>query len=185
MGRLINRRNYFKVWRVKGEEGKWEPARHPWRAGCDSFLHRITGLDMLRRPEGRLRGSGRLGHFATLHSHASLHPHFVGPSLCFAKPLSGPPKRHIQPKRYTPCSGFSGYIFCSKIWYKKKGKRKFLDKFLAGGEHMNPIVVLHPNSIRVYKIFLLNHWLSRGMIPLHSRRGSRFCRGITGSVETY
>jgi hypothetical protein len=29
----------------------------------------------------------------TLHFHASLHPHFCSPGLCFAKPLFGPPKR--------------------------------------------------------------------------------------------
>jgi hypothetical protein len=46
------------------------------------------------------RGSVRLGHSATLHSHGSLHQHFVGPGLCFAKPLYGPPKRRKQPKRY-------------------------------------------------------------------------------------
>jgi site-specific DNA-cytosine methylase len=28
-------------------------------------------------------------------------PHFVGSGLCFVKPLSGPPKRRKQPKRYT------------------------------------------------------------------------------------
>jgi hypothetical protein len=37
---------------------------------------------------------------ATLHSHAKPPPHFVGPGLCYAKPLSGPPKRRKQPERY-------------------------------------------------------------------------------------
>jgi hypothetical protein len=39
----------------------------------------------------------------SLRSHASLHPPFVGPGLCYAKPLFGPPKRRKQPKRYTQC----------------------------------------------------------------------------------
>jgi hypothetical protein len=29
------------------------------------------------------------------HSHASLHPHFASPGLCFAKPLYGLAKRRI------------------------------------------------------------------------------------------
>jgi hypothetical protein len=51
-----------------------------------------------------LRGSGRLSHSATLHSHASLHPHFASPGLCYAKPSFGLAKRHIQPERYVQCA---------------------------------------------------------------------------------
>jgi hypothetical protein len=43
-----------------------------------------------------------LGHSATLHSHATLHPHFCSPGLCFAKPLFGLQKRRKQPERYAP-----------------------------------------------------------------------------------
>jgi hypothetical protein len=42
-----------------------------------------------------------LGHCAALHSHATLHPHFASPGLCYAKPLFGLAKRRQQPKRYT------------------------------------------------------------------------------------
>ena len=42
-----------------------------------SFNKRYT----LRRPFRRLRASSRLGHFASLHSHASLQPHFASPGL--------------------------------------------------------------------------------------------------------
>jgi hypothetical protein len=45
-----------------------------------------------------------LGHSATLHSHAKTPPHFVGPGLCFAKPLSGLAKRRKQPERYVQLS---------------------------------------------------------------------------------
>jgi hypothetical protein len=37
-----------------------------------------------------------------LHSHAIAPAQFVGPGLCYAKPLSGPPNRRIQPERYAP-----------------------------------------------------------------------------------
>jgi hypothetical protein len=36
----------------------------------------------------------------SLRSHGSFHPHFASPGLCFAKPLYGLSKRHIQPERY-------------------------------------------------------------------------------------
>jgi hypothetical protein len=36
----------------------------------------------------------------SLRSHGLFHPQFVGPGLCYAKPLSGPPNRRIQPERY-------------------------------------------------------------------------------------
>jgi hypothetical protein len=49
-------------------EEKW------WSTGAQH----ITGLYMLRSLRS-LRGSGRLGHFATLQSHAALPPQFVGP----------------------------------------------------------------------------------------------------------
>jgi hypothetical protein len=45
-------------------------------------------------------GYGFARSIASLHSHAKPPPHFVGPGLCFAKPLSGPPKRRKQPERY-------------------------------------------------------------------------------------
>jgi hypothetical protein len=48
------------------------------------------------------RATVLLGHFATLHFHAKPPPHFVGPGLCCAKPLFGPPKRRKQPERYAP-----------------------------------------------------------------------------------
>jgi hypothetical protein len=40
----------------------------------------------------------------SLRSHGSLHPHLASPGLCFAKPLFGLAKRHIQPERYVQCA---------------------------------------------------------------------------------
>jgi hypothetical protein len=56
----------------------------------------------------------RLGHFATLHSHAVVPAQFVGPGLCFAKPLFGPPNRRKQPERYVQF----GLNFLKKIMKK-------------------------------------------------------------------
>jgi hypothetical protein len=51
-------------------------------------------------PDGGL-GSGLPRSFGLRpHSHGKPPPHFAGSGLCFAKPLSGPPKRHIAPERY-------------------------------------------------------------------------------------
>jgi hypothetical protein len=63
------------------------------------ILRRITGLHALRGLKAP-RPPQWLGHSATLHSHAIAPAQFVGLGLCFAKPLSGPPNRHIQPERY-------------------------------------------------------------------------------------
>jgi hypothetical protein len=60
---------------------------------------RITGLYALRGLAAP-RPPQRPGHSATLYSHAVAPAQFVGPGLCFAKPLSGPPNRRIQPERY-------------------------------------------------------------------------------------
>ena len=49
------------------------------------------------------RGYVRLGHSAMLHSHASLHPHFANPGLCYAKPLFGFAKRRIPRTLYAIC----------------------------------------------------------------------------------
>ena len=70
------------------------------------ILNKNTALNnrlTLRRPVGRLRGSSRLGHFASLHSHASFHPHFTSPGLYSVKPLLGLVKRRL-PK--TLCASF-------------------------------------------------------------------------------
>jgi hypothetical protein len=62
-------------------------------------VRRITGLYALRGLKAP-RPPQRLGHFASLHSHAIAPAQFGGPGLCYAKPLSGPPNRRIQPERY-------------------------------------------------------------------------------------
>jgi hypothetical protein len=84
-------------WKIRWQRIYWRKGR-----GVEHNARHITRLYMLRRL-WRLRGSGLLGHSAALHSHANLHPHFASPGLCFAKPLSGLSKRHIQPERYMPC----------------------------------------------------------------------------------
>ena len=52
------------------------------------------------------RGYARLGHSATLHSHASLHPHFANPGLCYAKPLFGFAKRRIPRTLCESCANY-------------------------------------------------------------------------------
>jgi hypothetical protein len=73
------------------------------------------------------RATVLLGHSAALHSHAKPPPHFVGPGLCFAKPLFGPPKRRKQPGRYAKCPK----IFQKSLDYCKK--MKYTWKRLFGG----------------------------------------------------
>jgi hypothetical protein len=60
-------------------------------------LH-ITGLYMLHPPLAGL-ASVRLGHFASLHSHASLQ-HSLPALVLLRKSLFGLANRHIQPERY-------------------------------------------------------------------------------------
>jgi hypothetical protein len=80
-----------------------------------------------------------LGHSASLHSHATLHPHFCSPGLCFAKPLFGLQKRRKQPERYAPF--FENFINILTI-YEKCNMLKFI-----GGkyEKTNDIILLFNN----------------------------------------
>jgi len=90
-----------------------------------------------RRPCGRLQGFSRLGHSASLHSHASFHPHFASPGLCFAKPLFGLAKRRILRTLneifysdifLTPCHPWHGNLIKNKsIFNLKKNEEIILE----------------------------------------------------------
>ena len=59
---------------------------------------------------GAARGSVRLGHSASLHSHGSLHPQFASPGLCFAKPLFGLANRRIPRTLSDSFEGMTGRL---------------------------------------------------------------------------
>jgi hypothetical protein len=61
--------------------------------------HNRSGLYTLRRQQAA-RPPQRLGHSATLHSHASFHPHFCAQDSGRESVHTGEPKRRQQPERY-------------------------------------------------------------------------------------
>jgi hypothetical protein len=106
---------------------------------------------MLRRPEGRLRGSGWLGHSAALHSHASLHPHFCKPWKPAVSFIGLAKTSYTAETLYAMLPALAATFFVSKINTKKKERENYL-KNLWLVETYETYRVTY--SIRAYKIFL-------------------------------